>query len=81
MELVLDRKLAEKGLFPAIDINRSGTRRDELLYDDEMRKRIWQLRRFLTNLDPAEALDKLYKWLQETRDNKTFLQMLVAEKR
>jgi transcription termination factor Rho len=81
MELVLDRKLAEKGIFPAIDINRSGTRRDELLYDDEMGKRIRQLRRFLTNLDATDALDKLYKWLQETRDNKTFLQMLVAEKR
>ncbi|MBP7732292.1 MAG: transcription termination factor Rho [Caldisericia bacterium] len=81
MELVLDRKLAEKGVYPAIDINRSGTRRDELLFDDEMGKKIRQLRRFLTNLDPTDALDKLYKWLQETRDNKTLLQMLVAEKR
>ena len=42
MELVLDRKLAERGLFPAIDVKRSGTRRDELLYGEEERKRIWR---------------------------------------
>lgn len=51
MELVLDRKLAERRLYPAVDIKRSGTCREELLYSDDELKRIWTLRRFLSNLD------------------------------
>ncbi len=78
MELVLDRKLAEKGLFPAIDINKSGTRRDELLYEAEERKRIWSLRRFLSNLDTDEALKKLVRWMKESKSNEQFLRSIVS---
>jgi len=79
MELVLDRKLAERGLYPAIDTKRSGTRRDELLYSEEERKRVWSLRRFLSNLESYEALEKLIKWVSETPNNDTFLRNIVPD--
>jgi len=79
MELVLDRKLAERGLFPAIDVKRSGTRRDELLYGEEERKRIWSLKRFLSNLENYEALEKILKWLSDTHNNEQFLRSIVPE--
>lgn len=81
MELVLDRKLSEKGLFPAIEINKSGTRRDELLYEPEVKRRIWSLRRFLSNLDTDEALRKLYKWMKDSKSNEQFLRSIVSEER
>jgi transcription termination factor Rho len=81
MELVLDRKLSEKGLFPAIEINKSGTRRDELLYEPEVKRRIWSLRRFLSNLDTDEALRKLYKWMKDSKSNEQFLRSIVSEDR
>lgn len=80
MELVLDRKLAEKGIFPAIEINKSGTRRDELLYGVDERKRVWSLRRFLSNLEPHEALLKLFKWFRDSKSNEQFLRSIVADK-
>ncbi len=79
MELVLDRKLAERGLFPAIEIKRSGTRRDELLYNEEERKRVWSLKRFLSNLESFEALEKLIKWLTDTHNNEQFLRNIVPD--
>jgi len=79
MELVLDRKLAERRLYPAVDIKRSGTRREELLYSDDELKRIWTLRRFLSNLDSAEALERLIKWASETPSNEKFLESIAVE--
>lgn len=79
MELVCDRKLSERGLFPAIDIKRSGTRRDELLYGEEERKRVWSLKRFLSNLEPNEALEKLLKWIADSQNNEQFLRQIVPD--
>jgi transcription termination factor Rho len=59
MELVLDRKISEKRIFPAIDINKSGTRKEELLIDKNDLNRIWILRKFLSPLSPAESMEFL----------------------
>jgi transcription termination factor Rho len=76
MELVLDRKLAEKRIFPAIDLNRSGTRKEELLLVPEDLSRIWVLRKFLSDLNPTEAMETLLERLAKTRSNKEFLMTL-----
>ena len=55
MELHLDRRLVERRLFPAIDINKSGTRREELLHTQEEQNKVWILRRFLSNMNPVDA--------------------------
>jgi transcription termination factor Rho len=79
MELVLDRKLAERRLYPAIEVKRSGTRREELLYLPDELKRIWTLRRFISNLDPGEALERLIKWASETPSNEKFLESIAVD--
>jgi transcription termination factor Rho len=79
MELVLDRKLAEKRLYPALEIKRSGTRREELLYSSDELKKIWILRRFISNLDPSEALERLIKWASETPSNEKFLESIAVD--
>jgi len=76
MELVLDRNLAERRIFPAIDIKRSGTRHDELLYDEDTLKRVWHLHRLLAALDTVEAVELLYDRLKHTKSNKEFLQIV-----
>ncbi|MEN6358067.1 MAG: transcription termination factor Rho [Armatimonadota bacterium] len=76
MELVLDRNLAERRIFPAIDTKRSGTRHDELLYDDDTLKRVWQLQRLLAALDTAEATELLRDRFKHTKSNKEFLQIV-----
>lgn len=76
MELHLERKFADKRIFPAIDIERSGTRHEELLLDKETLKKITTLRRMLTLLDPEERLMNLIKKLAETKNNKEFLESL-----
>ncbi|MDE7169692.1 MAG: transcription termination factor Rho, partial [Mucispirillum sp.] len=57
MELYLDRRLVERRLFPAIDINKSGTRREELLHTQEEQNKVWILRRFLSNMNPVDAME------------------------
>ena len=79
MELVLDRRIAERRLFPAIDVKKSGTRREELLYDPEEYKRIWVLRKALANADTFEALQKLADMLAKTRNNREFLKTIIPE--
>lgn len=76
MELVLDRNLAERRLFPAIDSKRSGTRHDELLYDEDTLKRVWQLHRLISALGPAEATELLIDRLRHTKSNKDFLKIV-----
>jgi transcription termination factor Rho len=76
MELVLDRNLADRRIFPAIDIVKSGTRHDELLYDEESLKRITQLRRLLSGLAVPEATELLIDRLKHTKSNKEFLKMV-----
>ncbi|MHB8106783.1 MAG: transcription termination factor Rho [Candidatus Cryosericum sp.] len=79
MELVLDRELAERRVFPAIDVRKSGTRREELLYTPEEYRKIWALRQFIGNEDPSESLEKLIAMLQRTASNREFLANIVAQ--
>ena len=73
MELHLDRRLVEKRIWPAIDVNRSGTRREELLFDPEELKRVWVLRRVLNDMNPVEAMELLTNRLRKTKSNAEFL--------
>jgi transcription termination factor Rho len=78
MEVHLDRKLAEKRIYPAIDIARSGTRREELLLDEETLKQVWLLRRMLTmvtsdGMNSTEATEKVVEKLLKTKNNAEFL--------
>jgi transcription termination factor Rho len=75
-ELVLDRGLAEKRLYPAIDVKRSGTRHDELLYDDETLARVWKLHRSLAALDTVESTELLIDRLLHTKSNSEFLRIV-----
>ena len=73
MELRLDRKLADKRIYPAIDIEASGTRREELLFDPDELTEVWKLRRVLMALDPGAALELLIDRLKSTKSNAEFL--------
>jgi transcription termination factor Rho len=79
MELVLERKLSEKRVFPALDISRSSTRREELLYDGDELRRIWMVRKFLSNLENSEALERLIKWMKESPSNEKFLESISLQ--
>jgi transcription termination factor Rho len=72
MELVLDRKIADRRIFPAIDINKSGTRKEELLLTQEEINRVFLLRNFLGDMPPDESIVFLLKQLMRTRNNKEF---------
>ncbi|PYY15815.1 MAG: transcription termination factor Rho [Acidobacteria bacterium] len=73
MEIILDRKLVDKSVFPAIDIQRSGTRKEELLIPKDDLARIWVLRKVLNPLSPVEAMELLIDKLGKTRANGEFL--------
>jgi transcription termination factor Rho len=73
MELHLDRKLADKRVFPAIDIDKSGTRKEELLLDPVEAQEIWKLRRVLHALEPSQAIELLIAKVRETKSNALFL--------
>ena len=73
MELVLDRRLSDKRIFPSIDLNRSGTRKEELLFSKDELNRIWILRKFLSDLNPVEGMEFLLTRLKRTKSNKEFL--------
>lgn len=73
MELQLDRRLANKRIFPAVDINASSTRRDDLLLDKQTLNRMWILRRYLSNMNPVEAMEFLLQRLERTENNEEFL--------
>lgn len=81
MELILDRSLAERRIFPAIDIKRSGTRHEELLYTEKELKSVWILRRAYASLDTAEATEELIKWLRRTKTNDEFFSTVVERLR
>ena len=72
MELVLDRKIADRRIFPAIDIQRSGTRREELLLDQAEMNRVYLLRNFLADMPEGEAIGFLLQRMQRTRTNREF---------
>jgi len=73
MELILDRHIADKRIFPAIDLNRSGTRREELLLTDTELNRVYLLRNFLSDMPGAEAIEFLMDRMKRTATNKEFL--------
>jgi transcription termination factor Rho len=76
MEVHLDRRLVDKRTFPAIDINRSGTRKEELLLGREVTKRVWILRKLLSQLNPVEAMEFLIDKIQGTKNNGEFLEAM-----
>ena len=76
MELVLDRKLADKRIFPAININRSGTRKEELLLDPQVLNRVWILRKLLASLNPVDSMQFLLEKMEGTKDNKEFIELM-----
>jgi transcription termination factor Rho len=73
MEIHLDRKLTDKRVFPSIDVQKSGTRKEELLIPKEDLNRIWVLRKVLNPLSPVEAMELLLDKMSKTRTNSEFL--------
>jgi len=73
MELHLDRKLADRRIFPAIDINRSGTRKEELLLTEEELNRVWILRKVLSPLTPIDSMEFLVDKMRGTKSNRDFI--------
>ncbi|MBN2413816.1 transcription termination factor Rho [candidate division KSB1 bacterium] len=76
MELVLDRRLSDRRVFPAIDVNRSGTRKEELLLAAKELNRVWILRKLLAELSTVEAMEFLLSKIQGTKSNKSFLESM-----
>ena len=76
MELHLDRKLVDKRIFPSIDINSSGTRKEELLVDRDILNKMWILRKVLNPLSTVESVEFLLSKLKGTRSNSEFLEMM-----
>ncbi len=76
LELHLDRKLAEKRIFPAIDIKRSGTRKEEMLMSEDTMEAIWSLRRITHPFGTVEATEYLYEKMKKTKNNREFVQMI-----
>jgi transcription termination factor Rho len=78
MELVLSRKIAERRVYPAIDIGRSGTRKEELLFTQEELNRVYLLRNFLADMPEVEAMEFLIKQMSRSKNNKEFFQQMVS---
>lgn len=73
MELQLDRKIANKRIFPAIDLTSSSTRRDDLLLDEKTLQRMWIMRKYLSDMNPVEAMDFINDRFKKTRNNEEFM--------
>ena len=78
MELLLDRHISDKRIFPAIDINRSGTRKEELLLSSNELNRVYLLRNFLADMPPTEAIEFLLERMMRTETNQKFLDSMAA---
>jgi transcription termination factor Rho len=76
MEVVLDRNLSDRRVFPAMDVNRSGTRKEEMLMESEDLNRVWILRKLLSDYDPVEAMEFLLEKMRGTKSNKEFLKVM-----
>jgi transcription termination factor Rho len=76
MEIILDRKLSDKRIFPAIDVNRSGTRKEEILFESDELNRVWILRKFLSDYSTVEAMEFLTEKMRGTKANKEFLRSM-----
>jgi transcription termination factor Rho len=77
MELILDREISERRIFPAIDLNRSSTRKEELLLSDTELNRVYLLRNFLAAFPPAEAIEFLLSRMEKTKNNREFLESMT----
>lgn len=77
-EIVLDRRLADRRIYPAIDITKSGTRREELLMAEDILSRMWIMRKILVEMNPVEAMETLKKQLRKHKSNKLFLDDMGA---
>ena len=80
MELVLDRKLQEKRVFPAIDIQKSGTRREDLLLSPEEQETVYNMRKALNGLKPDEAVENILNMFSRTANNAEFVQMMKKQR-
>jgi transcription termination factor Rho len=78
MEVVLTRELADRRIFPAIDINKTGTRKEELLLEPEELNRVWILRKILSEMSPVEAMEFLLEHMKGTKNNKEFLKSMSS---
>ncbi len=78
MEIVLERKLADRRIFPAFDINRSGTRKEEILLTPDVLNRVWILRKFLNEQTPTEAMEFLIEHVGKSKTNKKFLESMSS---
>ena len=76
MEIHLDRKLAEKRTFPAMDINKSGTRKEDLLLPKEVLNRMWILRKLLQPLNPVDAMEFLTDKIDKSKTNAEFIESM-----
>ena len=76
MELHLDRKLSEKRIFPAINLNKSGTRREDLLLNQDELEAVWQMRRALANTGVQEVTETVIEYMAHTKSNRDFIQMI-----
>jgi transcription termination factor Rho len=79
MELHLDRKLAEKRIWPAIDIKRSSTRKEELLLSPDELETTWALRRFLSGMESTDAAERLIEQIRKSKNNKEFMRRILKE--
>ena len=77
MELILDRKIADRRVFPAVDIQKSGTRKEELLLTQEEINRAFLLRNFLADMPPPEAMEFLLKQMKRTKNNREFFALMA----
>jgi len=75
-ELHLDRRMVEKRIWPAIDVNKSGTRREELLMPEEELRRVWILRRVLNDMTPVDAMELMTTRMKRSKTNAEFLQSM-----
>jgi len=76
MEVVLDRKLSDRRVFPSMDVNRTGTRKEEMLQDPEELNRVWILRKLLSDQTPVDAMEFLLEKMRGTKSNKEFLKVM-----
>jgi len=78
MEIVLDRRLSDRRIFPAMDINRSGTRKEELLLKSDELNKVWIMRKFLAEMNPVEGMEFLLDRIKKTKSNTKFLESMKS---
>jgi transcription termination factor Rho len=76
MEVHLERRLAEKRVYPSINLNKSGTRREELLIKPEILQKIWILRKFISDMDEVQAMEFIMDKMKATKNNAEFFDMM-----